>query len=218
MACASPLNSPDGIATPPNAFEVTKSITDESESFGFEISDPEDSATVCPDLPLKEIVKQVFESNSVPLLIAFFNGVGSRSRLPSQPVPVAVRASVLQFTWDELAARVSSLPKMGIVKVGNMACLGDVHIDFSSMEVRRSSGEQIAMTAQEFKVLKFFVENPGRVISRDELLNRAWGYENYPTTRTVDNHVLKLRQKLEIKPSRPKHFLTVHSVGYKFLP
>jgi DNA-binding response OmpR family regulator len=85
-------------------------------------------------------------------------------------------------------------------------------------EVNRSSGEQVALTAQEFKALKFFVSNPGRVISRDELLNQAWGYDNYPCSRTVDNHVLKLRQKLEVEPSRPKHVLTMHSVGYKFLP
>ena len=71
--------------------------------------------------------------------------------------------------------------------------------------------------AQEFKTLKFFLQNPGRVISRDELLNHAWGYDNYPCSRTVDNHVLRLRQKLETDPSRPVHFRTVHRVGYKFV-
>jgi DNA-binding response OmpR family regulator len=70
----------------------------------------------------------------------------------------------------------------------------------------------------EFKVLRFFISNPNRVLSRNELLNEAWGYENYPSTRTVDNHILKLRQKLERDPARPVHFRTVHSVGYKFVP
>jgi len=65
----------------------------------------------------------------------------------------------------------------------------------------------------EFKVLKFFVSNPRRVISRDELLNEVWGYENYPCTRTVDNHVLKLRQKLELEPVHPVHFRTVRGMG-----
>jgi DNA-binding response OmpR family regulator len=70
----------------------------------------------------------------------------------------------------------------------------------------------------EFKVLQFFVSNPNRVISRDDLLNEVWGYANYPCTRTVDNHVLKLRQKLEEEAAQPIHFRTVHRVGYKFTP
>jgi DNA-binding response OmpR family regulator len=74
------------------------------------------------------------------------------------------------------------------------------------------------MTAQEFKILRFMTQNPDRVISREELLNAAWGYQNYPTTRTVDNHMLKLRQKVEKDPANPVHFRTVHGVGYKFVP
>jgi two-component system alkaline phosphatase synthesis response regulator PhoP len=74
------------------------------------------------------------------------------------------------------------------------------------------------MTNQEFKTLNCFLSNSGRVLSRDELLDQAWGYENYPTTRTVDIHVAKLRQKLEKDPANPVHFRTVHRVGYKFVP
>jgi len=61
-------------------------------------------------------------------------------------------------------------------------------------------------------------KNALRVISRDELLEKVWGYENYPCTRTVDNHMLRLRQKLEKDPSNPSHLLTVHGLGYKFVP
>lgn len=93
----------------------------------------------------------------------------------------------------------------------------DVHIDFTSMEAARS-GKPLTLTAQEFKLLKFFARSPGRVISREELLNEVWGYENYPTTRTVDNHILRLRQKLEPEPARPRYFLTIHGAGYKFTP
>ena len=82
----------------------------------------------------------------------------------------------------------------------------------------RSSGEPMALSIQEFKTLKCFLSNPGRIFSRGELLREAWGYENYPSTRTVDNHVLRLRQKIERDPARPVHFLTVHRVGYKFVP
>lgn len=91
----------------------------------------------------------------------------------------------------------------------------DVRIDFTSMEVVRA-GKPLAMTAQEFKLLKFFANAPDRVISREELLNEVWGYENYPTTRTVDNHVLRLRRKLEEDPANPRHFLTMHGAGYRF--
>lgn len=95
--------------------------------------------------------------------------------------------------------------------------LGDVRIDFTSMEAARF-GEKLTLTTQEFKVLKFLVGSPGMVISRAKLLNEVWGYENYPTTRTVDNHILRLRQKLEPDPRNPRYFLTIHGAGYKFTP
>jgi len=66
--------------------------------------------------------------------------------------------------------------------------------------------------------LRFFAQSPERVISREELLNEVWGYQNYPSTRTVDNHILRLRQKLELDPSNPRFFLTIHGAGYKFVP
>lgn len=94
--------------------------------------------------------------------------------------------------------------------------LGDTTIDFTSMEASRH-GQSIGFTSQEFKLLKFLASSPGRVFSREELLNQVWGYDNYPTTRTVDNHILRLRQKLETDPARPRYFLTIHGAGYKFL-
>jgi DNA-binding response OmpR family regulator len=94
---------------------------------------------------------------------------------------------------------------------------GAVTVDLAKMEVIKE-GEVIELTAQEFKTLKFLLQNAERVITRDELLNTVWGYQNYPSTRTVDNHILKLRQKLEMDPSNPVHFRTVHGIGYKFIP
>jgi Transcriptional regulatory protein, C terminal len=94
---------------------------------------------------------------------------------------------------------------------------GGVKVRFSTMEIYRG-GRPVTLTCKEFKALAYFIKNPRKVISRDELLNEVWGYESYPSTRTVDNHILKLRQKLETEPTHPKHFHTVHSVGYKFLP
>src|SRR6266481_340766 len=88
---------------------------------------------------------------------------------------------------------------------------------FSAMEIHRN-GRPVILTCKEFKMLAYLIKNPRRVISRGELLNKVWGYENYPSTRTVDNHILKLRKKLEAEPAHPKHFHTVHCSGYKFLP
>jgi DNA-binding response OmpR family regulator len=94
---------------------------------------------------------------------------------------------------------------------------GGVKGRFSTMEVHRN-GRPVILRSKEFKTLAYLIKNPRRVISRDELLNEVWGYENYPCTRTVDNHILRLRKKLETEPGNPKHFHTVHSSGYKFLP
>ena len=94
---------------------------------------------------------------------------------------------------------------------------GEVTVCFSTMEIHRN-GRPVTLTNKEFKALAYLIKNPRRVISRDELLNEVWGYENYPCTRTVDNHILRLRKKLETEPAHPKHFHTVHNAGYKFLP
>jgi two-component system, OmpR family, alkaline phosphatase synthesis response regulator PhoP len=93
---------------------------------------------------------------------------------------------------------------------------GDARIDFTSMEAVRA-GKPVTLTAQEFKLLKFLAGSMGRVVSRDELLNEVWGYQNYPSTRTVDNHVLRLRQKLEPDPANPRFLVTMHGAGYKFV-
>src|SRR5246127_1142671 len=94
---------------------------------------------------------------------------------------------------------------------------GDARVDFTSMEASLAE-KPVTLTAQEFKLLKFFAGSPGRVLTRDELLNEVWGYQNYPSTRTVDNHILRLRQKLEPNSANPRYFLTIHGAGYKFVP
>lgn len=121
------------------------------------------------------------------------------------------------FSPRELLARVrAALRRTVRVGIGETASFASISVDFTRMEVTRD-GQVIGLTAQEFKTLKFLLQNPERVISRDELLNEVWGYQNYPSTRTVDNHILKLRQKLETDPANPVHFRTVHGMGYKFV-
>jgi len=123
----------------------------------------------------------------------------------------------IPFSPRELVARLRALMRRAArVSSENLFAFEDVIVDFSKMEITRG-GKKIMVTAKEFKTLEFFIKNAERVISRDELLNDVWGYQNYPCTRTVDNHILRLRQKLESDPSHPSHLLTVHGVGYKFV-
>ena len=94
---------------------------------------------------------------------------------------------------------------------------GDCEIDFPRMTAKKA-GRPVTLTAHEFKLLRFLMDNAERVLSREELLNEVWGYTSYPTTRTVDNQILKLRQKLESDPAAPRHLLTIYGAGYKFTP
>lgn len=122
------------------------------------------------------------------------------------------------FSPRELLARVqAALRRVEHAPPSAPIGFGDCDVDFAKMVVRKQ-GRTVVITAHEFKLLRFFVENAERVISREELLTDVWGYHHYPTTRTVDNQILKLRQKLEGDPAKPRHFITVHGAGYKFLP
>jgi len=121
------------------------------------------------------------------------------------------------FSPRELLARVrAALRHTARTPDLQVVSFDGISADFRKMEVKRD-GTPVGLTAQEFKTFQFLVQNADRVIGRDELLNEVWGYQNYPSTRTVDNHILKLRQKLEKDPSSPVHFRTVHGMGYKFV-
>jgi DNA-binding response OmpR family regulator len=124
------------------------------------------------------------------------------------------------FSPRELLARVRRAMRRGVMKsptISNVPAKSVNHevLVFGEAE---QAGKPVTLTAQEFKLLKFFAGSPGRVLSRDELLNEVWGYQNYPSTRTVDNHILRLRQKLEPDSANPRFFLTIHGAGYKFVP
>jgi DNA-binding response OmpR family regulator len=122
------------------------------------------------------------------------------------------------FSPRELLARVrTAMRRSTRTPLTETFKFGDVKVDFTKMELWRE-GNLVQLTSQEFKVLKFMIQNAERVLSREELLNHVWGYRNYPSTRTVDNHILRLRQKVEKDPANPLYFRTVHSAGYKFVP
>jgi len=121
------------------------------------------------------------------------------------------------FSPRELMARVQAAIRRTQKPIMNTrVAFGNITADFSGMEVFKD-GVPVLMTAHEIKLLQYFVEHPERVITREELLNDVWQYNSYPTTRTVDNHILKLRQKLEDDPAKPVYFRTMHGIGYKFV-
>jgi len=122
------------------------------------------------------------------------------------------------FSGRELLARVHVAVRRSLrTSARDAFAFDDITVDFRTMEVRRE-GRVVPLTPQEFKILKFMVQNAKRVISRDELLNEVWECHKSDSRRTVDNHILGLRQKLEVDPSHPVHFRTVHGFGYMFVP
>lgn len=122
------------------------------------------------------------------------------------------------FQPRELVARVRSLIRLTTGADRKQTYVfANVVVDFVRMNVTRA-GEEVPLTTMEFKTLEFMTKHAQQVLSRDDLLQEVWGYHNYPCTRTVDNHILRLRQKLENNPADPSHFLTIHGVGYKFAP
>jgi DNA-binding response OmpR family regulator len=123
------------------------------------------------------------------------------------------------FSVPELMARVRALLRRtsAVSAAPAMLRFGQVEIDFRRYEVHRQ-GMPVEMTRKEFALLKFLALREDTVVTRDELLNKVWGFESYPLTRTVDNHISSLRAKLEPDPARPVHIQTVHGVGYKFVP
>jgi len=125
------------------------------------------------------------------------------------------------FSVRELLARVKAvLRRTGADrgKNGNIVQAGKIFVDFEHLTAWNSTHQSIEMTSKELDILKYFVQHPAQTISRDELLDKVWGYDIYPTSRTVDNYILKLRKKIEKKPAHPHHILTVHGIGYKYIP
>ncbi len=127
------------------------------------------------------------------------------------------------FSIRELMARVRALLRrahpvvMAVAPAFDHLQFSGAALDFQKYEASKD-GQSVELTRKEFGIVRFLASRPGVVIGRDELLNEVWGYDAYPSTRTVDNHIASLRAKLEPDAANPRHFLTVHGVGYKFQP
>ncbi len=122
------------------------------------------------------------------------------------------------FSIRELLARVKAvLRRAGLAaKPSEKYSFGEVEVNLRSCQVSRR-GKAVDFSSKEFDLLKFFLHHPGETLSRDRLLEEVWGYDHFPTTRTVDAHVVRLRQKVEPRPEEPRFILTVHGTGYKFV-
>ena len=124
---------------------------------------------------------------------------------------------VKPFGVRELLARIRAVLRRVSPEDTKVLEFGQVEVDLTRRIVQRS-GRELKLTRAEYNLLTYFLQNPDRVLTRKTILNSVWGYDYCPNTRTVDAHVVRLRQKLEPEAARPRHFLTVHGVGYRFLP
>jgi DNA-binding response OmpR family regulator len=124
---------------------------------------------------------------------------------------------VKPFGTRELLARIHAVLRRTSGDDNKVIAFADVEVDLTRRIVTKR-GEELKFTRAEYNLLTYFLQNPDRALTRDMILNSVWGYESFPNTRTVDAHVVRLRQKLEPDVTSPRHFLTVHGVGYRFLP
>ena len=122
------------------------------------------------------------------------------------------------FSIRELLARVKALIRRSTFEPGEIegVAFADLKINFKKQEMYKGINS-VKLSATEYRILYYFIEHESEVISRDKFLDEVWGYDSFPTTRTVDNYILSLRKKIEDDPANPKHLVTVHKVGYKFV-
>jgi DNA-binding response OmpR family regulator len=123
------------------------------------------------------------------------------------------------FSLRELLARIHAILRRHARETGEtgeIAAFGDVVVDFKHYQATKT-GEAFELTPKEFEILRLLLANRGKTVSRSELMDKVWGMAEYPSTRTVDNHILKLRKKIEKDPANPDFIVTIHGIGYKLL-
>jgi len=209
-------------------------LRDNLELEGYEVETAADgdegllkAGTFAPDLVILDVMlpkKNGFDvcrdlrskSNSTPIVM-----LTARSAETDKVLGLELGADdyvTKPFSITELLARVRAvLRRSGVQKpAADVIRIGDIEIDFKLHQARRGK-QRLEFTAREFDLLRYFVLHTGQVVTREQILNEVWGYEEFPTTRTIDNFVAKLRQKIENAPHAPEHILTIHGSGYKFV-
>lgn len=188
--------------------------TFKSERFNLVILDvmmPEmDGFTVCESIRL--------ENNSVPILFLTAKNTGA-DRVQGLKLGADDYLSK-PFNLEELLLRVQNLLKRStnaVVSIPSKITIGDKSVDFVSQEITSTDGKKTPLTKKEFMLLKLLVERKNEVVSREHILETVWGYDIYPSTRTIDNFIVSFRKYFEIDPANPEYFVSVRGVGYKFV-
>ena len=188
--------------------------TFKSERFNLVILDvmmPEmDGFTVCESIRL--------ENNSVPILFLTAKNTGS-DRVMGLKLGADDYLSK-PFNLEELLLRVQNLLKRStnaVVSLPTKITIGNNSVDFVSQEITSKDGKKTPLTKKEFMLLKLLVERRNEVVSREHILETVWGYDVYPSTRTIDNFIVSFRKYFEIDPANPEYFISVRGVGYKFV-
>ncbi len=188
--------------------------TFKSERFNLVILDvmmPEmDGFTVCESIRL--------ENNSVPILFLTAKNTGA-DRVQGLKLGADDYLSK-PFNLEELLLRVQNLLKRStnaIVSIPSKITIGGKSVDFISQEITSTDGKKTPLTKKEFMLLKLLVERKNEVVSREHILETVWGYDIYPSTRTIDNFIVSFRKYFEVDPANPEYFVSVRGVGYKFV-
>jgi two-component system alkaline phosphatase synthesis response regulator PhoP len=197
------LTAPDGVA------ELERALSESPDIVILDVMMPRMSGLdVCKQLKAKK--------PSMPIIM-----LTARGQEVDKVVGLELGADdyvTKPFSIRELLARVKAVLRRSgtIPKTGEKFAFGEVEVNLRSCQVSRK-GKALEFSSKEFELLKYFLHHPGETLSRDRLLENVWGYDRFPTTRTVDAHIVRLRQKVEPKPEDLRFILTVHGTGYKFV-
>jgi GTPase len=131
-------------------------------------------------------------------------------------IKLPIGTEIFNKATDELICDLTEEGQEFTIARGGRGGKGNVFFKSATNQAKKKE-EPLELSAREYRLLKYLIGKIGDVVSRDELLDEVWGYNSYPTTRTVDNHIAKLRQKIEPNITAPRHILTIHGVGYKFV-
>jgi DNA-binding response OmpR family regulator len=168
-----------------------------------------------PGMGGAELCKQL-RASSIETPIIILSGIGDEIEKVLLLEIGADDYMVKPFSPRELVARIRALLRRSSNRLDKIVRFGDVEVDLDRRLILRN-GAQLKATRLEYELLTFFLHNVDRPLTRDMILNSVWGFESYPNTRTVDAHVVRLRQKIEANPNAPRHVLTVHGLGYRFV-
>ena len=209
-------------------------LKDSCEYEGYEVSVARDgkeglekAATEKPDIILLDLMLPLMSGIDVcrtlrsrgietPILM-----LTARSEETDKVVGLEVGADdyvTKPFSIKELLARIRAHLRRAakqVVEIDSFS-FGDVELNFKKYAARKG-GRAIDLSPREFEILRYLIRRRGEIVTRDQLLDEVWGYESSPVTRTVDNHIARLRQKIEPDPSEPQHIITVHRLGYRFI-